>query len=202
MNRLFISSIGLTILTAGLLTAVSGCDRLAVRDTLEGEEFRLTDQFGEEIFFPEKYLGEVLLVGYVYTHCPDICPIITYNMRDVQRALADEEGFRLISISFDPDRDTPQVLYEYANNYRLDQANWSLLTGDRREVEAVLEKLRISTVKTPSRFTEENIPIYFIDHTDRVTIIDRRGQIRRNYLGSEFDPEEVISDARVLLNES
>ncbi|TVQ65311.1 MAG: SCO family protein [Balneolaceae bacterium] len=201
MKRSTYIALGMMIFTAGLL-AVSGCDRLAVRDTLDGEAFALTDQFGEEVTLPDTFLGEVLLVGYVYTHCPDICPIITYNMRDVQRALAEEEGFRLISISFDPDRDTPEVLYEYASNYRLDQSNWSLLTGNRAEVESVLQKLRISTVKTPTRFTEDNIPIYFIDHTDRVTIIDRKGQIRRNYLGSEFDPEEVIRDVRVLLNES
>jgi len=201
MKRSYFIALGMITITAGLL-AVSGCDRLAVRDTLDGEEYILTDQFGEDVTFPEKYLGEVLLVGYVYTHCPDICPIITYNMRDVQRALAEEEGFRLISISFDPDRDTPEVLYEYASNYSLDQSNWSMLTGDRNVVDLLLEKLRISTVKTPTRFTEENIPIYFIDHTDRVTIIDRKGQIRRNYLGSEFDPEEVIGDVRVLLNET
>jgi protein SCO1/2 len=180
----------------------AGCDRLSVKDTLEGYNFALVNQFNETVQFPEAYHGKVMLVGYVYTHCPDICPIITYNMRDVQRAFPDNDNFLLVSVSFDPDRDTPEILYQYAENYRLNQENWQLLTGERREVEAVLKKLQIFTVKTPTRFADDNTPIYFIDHTDRVTLIDRRGQIRRNYPGSELSSGEVIEDIRTLLNES
>ncbi len=194
---------------SGLMAAVlvsvilmPGCDRLSVKDTFEGEVYSLTDQFSNEINFPESFQGNVMLVGYVYTHCPDICPIITYNMRDVQRGLPDEENFMLVSVSFDPDRDTPDVLYNYAESYRVDQENWKFLTGDRQEVESLLRKLEVQTVKTPTRFTEDNRPIYFIDHTDRVTLIDKKGQIRRTYSGSEFNHEEIIEDVRILLSQS
>jgi protein SCO1/2 len=123
-------------------------------------------------------------------------------MRDVQRAFPDNDNFLLVSVSFDPDRDTPEILYQYAENYRLNQNNWQLLTGDRNEVESLLKKLQIFTVKTPTRFADDDTPIYFIDHTDRVTLIDSRGQIRRNYPGSELSSGEVIEDIRTLLNES
>lgn len=179
---------------------LAGCNRLSVKDTLEGEEYTLVDQFSEDIRFPEAYRGNVMLVGYVYTHCPDICPIITYNMRDVQRALPDEEDFMLVSISFDPDRDTPEILYNYAESYRVDQQNWRFLTGNRNQVENLLGKLEIATVKTPTRFVDER-PIYFIDHTDRVTLIDKKGQVRRTYSGSEFKAEEIVDDIRILLSE-
>lgn len=180
---------------------IAGCNRLSVIDILDSE-YILLNQFNEEVVFPAQYAGNVILAGYVYTHCPDICPIITYNMRDIQRELEDEENFLLVSISFDPDRDTPEILHRYADNYRLNHKNWQLLTGDRRIVDSLLEKLRIATVKTPTRFTEDNTPIYFIDHTDRVTLIDKKGQIRRNYPGSELNSDEVIEDIRTLLNES
>lgn len=185
-----------------LLLTVPGCDRLSVKDTLEDEEYVLTNQFHEEISFPADVRGKVVLIGYVYTHCPDICPIITYNMRDIQQEFAGRDDFMLVSISFDPQRDTPDVLSDYAANYRLDQQNWQLLTGEPQSVESILERLNIGTLKSPTRFTEAGTPVYFIDHTDRVTLIDEKGQIRRNYSGSELNKEEVVNDIRMLLNES
>lgn len=182
--------------------AISGCDRLSIKDTFDGERFQLVDQFDRDVQFPDEYSGKVMLVGYVYTHCPDICPIITYNMRDVQRELSGNEDFMLVSVSFDPDRDTPEILNQYANNYRLDQDNWRLLTGAKPNVDNLLEKLEIRTVKTPTRFEENNTPIYFIDHTDRVTLIDRDGNIRRHYNGSELNSDEAIEDIRRLLDKS
>lgn len=189
------------ILTAGILfTVYSGCDSLSVKKSLGDAEFTLLDQENRDVIFPDRYLGDVLLIGYVYTHCPDICPAITYNMRDVQQLIGEESGFSLISISFDPDRDTPEILKEYATSYKLDTDNWSLLTGEKSEIEDLLELLEISTLKTPTRFTDNGKPLYFIDHTDRVSLIDREGNIRKQYTGSEFNPEEVASDVRKLID--
>lgn len=181
---------------------LQSCDRLSVEKDLEGVEYNLVDQDSSKIAFPEDFSGKVMLVGYVYTHCPDICPMITYNMRDVQKELGQHEDFMLVSVSFDPTRDTPTVLSNYANSYSINQNNWRLLTGDKDEVDSLLEELEIATVKTPTRFTEDNTPIYFIDHTDRVSLIDREGRVRNSYLGSELSSEEVIQDLEKLLNET
>lgn len=181
-----------------LMGSLSACDRLAVKKSMAGSDFVLVDQYGEEISFPDEYKGNVILVGYVYTHCPDICPMITYNMRDIQRELVDEENFMLVSISFDPARDTPEIMYDYANNYRLDQANWRLLTGNSESINSALDELEIRTLKTPTRFTDSG-PQYFIDHTDKVTLIDGRGNIRSTYSGSEMNTERIIADIHTLL---
>ncbi|PWN07687.1 SCO family protein [Rhodohalobacter mucosus] len=194
-----LSSFLLTVITAGILLGLSGCDSLSVKKSISDEEFSLLDHNNQEVVFPDDYLGKILLVGYVYTHCPDICPAITYNMRDVQQLVDDSSNFMLISISFDPERDSPSILNDYAANYRLDTDSWSLLTGERSEVDNVLELLEISTVKTPTRFLDDGKAIYFIDHTDRVTLIDREGNIRKQYIGSEFKPEEVAEDIRKLI---
>jgi protein SCO1/2 len=199
MTRL--SRFYLALITAGtLLAGLTGCDSLSVKKSIGDEEFNLLDQNNQEVEFPEDYLGDVLLLGYVYTHCPDICPAITYNMRDVQELVDDTSNFHLISISFDPERDSPEILKDYAANYRLNTDNWSLLTGDKSEVDNALELLEISTLKTPTRFLDNGEAIYFIDHTDRVTLIDREGNIRKQYTGSEFDPEEVAEDVKKLIN--
>lgn len=191
---------GSFVAALALFAVFAGCDRLAVEDTLT-EEYTLTNQFGEEVSLPDHYAGKVLIVGYVYTNCPDICPMITYNMRDLQREFPGEESFHLVSISFDPQRDTPEVLHSYAESYNIEQSNWSMLTGKKDEVNKVLEKLGIATVKTPSRFTEDDREVYFIDHTDKVSLIDKQGQVRNHYLGSELDTETVIEDIKTLLTE-
>lgn len=180
----------------------TSCDRLSIEKPLAGSDYLLLDQYGEEIDFPDSYAGKVMLVGYVYTHCPDICPLITYNMRDIQEAMADEDGFMLVSITFDPDRDTPEILYDYANNYRLDQSNWRMLTGNKNVIDRVLEDLEIRTLKTPTKFTESGTPQYFIDHTDKVTLIDATGNIRNTYSGSEMNGVEIIEDIHTLLTEN
>lgn len=179
----------------------SGCDRLSVKKSMAEENYELVDQNGESVQFPEAYKGKVMLVGYVYTHCPDICPMITYNMRDIQRELSDEEEFMLVSISFDPERDSPEVLHQYAMNYRLNQENWRFLTGNTEVIDNTLKELDIKTLKSPTRFTESGTAQYFIDHTDRVTLIDRNGNIRNTYVGSKMNEEQIISDIHKLLTE-
>lgn len=193
-------STGSIVAALVLIFLANGCDRLAVEDTLT-EDYTLTNQFGEEVSLPDDYSGKVLIVGYVYTNCPDICPMITYNMRDLQREFPGEEDFHLISISFDPERDTPEVLHSYAESYNINQENWSMLTGESNEVNEVLDKLGIATVKTPTKFTEDDKAIYFIDHTDKVSLIDKKGQVRNHYLGSELDTETVIEDIQTLLTQ-
>lgn len=192
----FIILLGFTVLF------LQSCDRLSVEKDLAGLEFNLVDQDSSQVSFPEEFSGKVMLVGYVYTHCPDICPMITYNMRDVQRELEQHEDFVLVSVSFDPTRDTPTVLSNYANSYSINPKNWRLLTGDKDEVDSLLEELEITTVKTPTRFTEDDTPIYFIDHTDRVSLIDRDGRVRQSYLGSELNSKEVLRDIERLLKET
>lgn len=181
-----------------MLISVTGCDRLSVKDNLNDAQFELVDHRGDTVTFPDDFSGKAILAGYVYTHCPDICPMITFNMRDVEQAL-DSEDLYFLSISFDPDRDTPEILADYVKTYQLDDSRWSMLTGDRKTISILLERLNIVTVKTPSRFTDSGNRVYFIDHTDRVTLIDKDGNIRRNYMGSELSSNEVIEDIRTLM---
>lgn len=181
-----------------MLISVTGCDRLSVKDNLNDAQFELVDHRGDTVTFPDDFSGKAILAGYVYTHCPDICPMITFNMRDVEQAL-DSEDLYFLSISFDPDRDTPEILADYVKTYQLDDSRWSMLTGDRKTISILLERLNIVTVKTPSRFTDSGNRVYFIDHTDRVTLIDKDGNIRRNYMGSELSSNEVIEDIRALM---
>lgn len=198
MTKSPVVSLAFAIGLAGIL--LTGCDRLSVKKSMAGESYELIDQEGTAIQFPDAYQGNVMLVGYVYTHCPDICPMITYNMRDIQREIPDDD-FMLVSLSFDPERDSPEVLRDYAENYNLEQQNWRFLTGNTQEVEEALETLEIRTLKSPTTFSEDGTRQYFIDHTDRVTLIDRNGNVRNTYVGSKMNQEQIISDIHKLLTD-
>ncbi|NBC25776.1 MAG: hypothetical protein GVY08_02875 [Bacteroidetes bacterium] len=178
------------------------CSDLSVEKSLADEDFQLVDQDSSEVIFPGTFSGHVTLVGFVYTRCPDICPLITYNMRDVQQELSGEDEFMLVSISFDPERDTPAILADYASNFKLDQSNWRMLTGNPQVVKQALDELSIRTLKTPTTFTEDGEAQYFIDHTDEVALIDRHGNVRNTYPGSEMDTDEIVQDIHTLLTDN
>ena len=195
------SRAGLLLVSLLLLTLVS-CHPLRKKSTLADTSWSLVNQDQENVLFPDDYRGKLILISYVYTYCPDICPMITYNMRDVQRAFPDEDRLMLLSVSFDPERDTPEILKSYAASYKLNLDHWDLLTGDPRIVKSLLERTEIRTLKTPTTFTDDGGEFYFIDHTDKITLIDEEGFIRKNYSGSELELEKVIEDIKILLNDT
>lgn len=185
------------LLIASLLT-VGGCDRLSVKESLSGFEVELINQQGETVHFPESFRGETILVGFIYTHCPDICPITTLNMKEIEQQIDDPDA-HFIGISMDPVRDTPEVLSDYARNYGLNPSRWSLLTGEREEVRKLLERLDVIARRTPMRVTDSGRQIYFIDHSDKVSLLDGSGNIRQNYPGSELQGDDVLTDMKQLL---
>lgn len=184
-----------------LLLVGAGCERLDVKGDLSSLHSTLVNQDGEEVQFPDRYSGQITLIGYIYTTCPDICPLTTQRMNQVAQQLTDTErqSVQIAGISMDPNRDTPDVLANYADAYLLEPEIWTLLSGERRTVLNLLEQLDITVRRTPTRFTETGEMIYFLDHTDRVSLVDRQGRIRQHYVGSELDVDEVVRDIQTLL---
>jgi protein SCO1/2 len=164
-------------------------------------DIKLIDQNGRDFSFSQ-VRGKVLVVAYIYTNCPDICHIISKKMnvfkeRIKKSGLQDRVYF--ISITFDPERDTPDVLRRHAEMMNLDLDNWVFLTGDQNAVNATLSVAGMEAIKGPvdSSGTEEQS--YSISHRDRISLADKKGRIRKNYKGSEFNPDELIEDIKRLL---
>ncbi|MFG0307348.1 MAG: SCO family protein [Phycisphaerales bacterium JB040] len=94
--------------------------------------------------------GEVTFVSFFFASCPGPCPIITAKMKELQEATAGT-GVRLMSISVDGVRDTPEVISNYASGYNADPQRWTFATGDPALVEALLaEMLGYALVRRPS----------------------------------------------------
>lgn len=156
-------------------------------------DFALISQDGVEVTL-EDFRGKVVAVAFVYTWCPDVCPMLTDKMARVQDALGEDFGSDVVfmSISVDPERDTPEVLKEYAETFDADLEGWSFLTGDPAAVREVARAYGV--VVLPGGDDE-------IEHNTLTTLIDRHGTMRVQYIGSRFDPEEFRHDLLDLVNE-
>ncbi len=103
---------------------------------LEIPDFRLVDQDGRP-FTRDNLKGRVTIVNFAFTHCPFVCPTLMEKMEGLSIALKGER-VHFLSISVDPVHDTPEALREFARLHNADPANWTLLTGEKAEVDRIV----------------------------------------------------------------
>lgn len=185
----------LLLLLAGLLTI--SCDRPEVIHDLSGSSYELLNEDSLSVNYPTDFKGDIQVVGFIFTNCPDICPAITANMRRIQNELQDTSDVRFQVISFDPERDTPSVLKKYKNTFQLDE-QFTMLTGDTTNINAVLDELNIVAQKEHPDSLGKNNGDYNITHTNRILVMDRKGRVRFEYPGSHVQPGHVTDDIRKL----
>lgn len=172
-------------------------------------EFSMVAQDGRT-FTQDDLAGRVHLIGFIYTSCPDICPAITAQMRVLQTELARSgltDQVHLVSITVDPEYDTPERLAAYAQIYSADTASWHFLTGRPHHVRQVVEKgflVGIEQVETDERIHAHHHgaghePDYRVDHGGRVALVDPEGRIRAYHSGNLMDTDEVMAQIRLLL---
>ncbi len=156
-------------------------------------DFALTALSGERLSLAD-LRGKVLAVTFIYATCKDTCPVLTAKMASLQRKLGADFGprVRFVSITVDPENDTPEVLRRYADAYSADRKGWSFLTGTPAEIQGV--------VRAYGGFARKN-PAGDVDHLYITSLIDRSGAIRVQYLGYRFNPDEMLKDLKALLRE-
>lgn len=155
------------------------------------DDFILTDQSGKTFQFNHRK-GKVVVVGFAYTTCPDVCPLLTAALRQVQSGLSatERKDIQLLTITTDPEIDAPKVLAAYAKRYGAELDNWAFLTGDEKKLRAVWKNFGVG-VKRKGRG--------LIDHTPLTAMVDRRGVLRVAYIGPSPEARAVLNDLRALL---
>jgi protein SCO1/2 len=154
--------------------------------------FALTSQDGKPVALAD-LRGKVVAVAFIYTECPDICPMLTQKMVQVQDELGADFGAKVafVSISLDPEHDTPEVLKDYAQFWGAKPDGWSFLTGSPEAVRDVSRRYGVFFAKKEDGS---------VDHTQLTSLVDAEGQIRVQYLGARFDPEEFRRDLMSLVD--
>ncbi len=163
-------------------------------------DFVLIDQ-NSEPFGTEQLRGSVWVADFIFTSCPDMCPMLTSAMATIEREIAKDAGFEdvhFVSISVDPDNDTPAVLAEYAEKHAPAGARWAFLTGTRPEI----WKLSTEGFYLPVERADgaQGGPIF---HSSRFVLADGRGRIRGYYDGLDSEARDaLIADLKRVAGES
>ncbi len=130
--------------------------------------------------------GEVTVYDFIFTNCRGTCPIMTNNMRALTKKVRKDAPVRFVSISVDPQRDTPAVLHEYAKRVRND-GRWIFLTGDR----GTIVRLSVEGFKLAAGDPGPGgDPLL---HSSKFAVADKNGVIREYYSGTDGDIAEHVS---------
>lgn len=153
------------------------------------QSFALQDASGSE-FNSAKLQGSVWVANFFFTSCKGICPTIMGEIAQIQKIFRDTDVVSFVSISVDPERDTPAVLLEYKNRFPAANHNWHYLTGSRSAIATVSEQaFQLAAGEVPDA------------HSQRIVLIDMSGAIRGYYNGLEPGVSvKVIRDIKSLLN--
>jgi cytochrome oxidase Cu insertion factor (SCO1/SenC/PrrC family) len=122
-------------------------------------DFRLLERSGQ-LFGLSDLRGKVWVANLFFTHCTDTCPLKTAEMAQLQVAFASEPDFRLVSISVDPERDTPQVLARYAEQNGAGPERWLFLTGHKETIHRLArEGFKLGAEAAPMDRTHPGAPV-------------------------------------------
>ena len=140
------------------------------------------------------YAGDVVLVYFGYTYCPDVCPATLAQVKLAFETLGSQaDELHLVMVTVDLDRDTPQVLQDYLGRFHPEFVG---LRGESDALESVLADYGVFAQKEPS----DDADAYLVTHTARLFVIDRDGLLKTNYtFGTPL--EEIQADLKVLLSE-
>lgn len=133
--------------------------------------FQLTDDQGRAVT-GEDYRGQVVLLYFGYTHCPDVCPLTLAHLHAVlQRVGPKADGARILFVSVDPARDTPPILRAYVNAFDKRAVG---LTGTPRALEALAKRYRSAFTREPGQADGQ----YEVSHSSAIYLFDRQGRAR------------------------
>ncbi|MGH7825838.1 MAG: SCO family protein [Candidatus Binatia bacterium] len=160
--------------------------------------FSFTEIDGRRITLSD-LTGKVSIINFIYTNCPDTCPIQSAQMRQIQDDFKNEKDLRLVSITVDPARDTPEVLSEYARRFSADPARWFFLTGEKETIyKFANEGFRLGALEIPHDKRPESGATH--THSPRFVLVDRETQIRGYYVSTDAEAmKRLRRDLKLLL---
>jgi protein SCO1/2 len=151
-------------------------------------DFSFTNQNGKTVT-QKDYEGKVYVADFFFTTCGSICPKMTTNLVDVQKAIKNNPKVKLLSLSVFPETDTVPALKAYAKKYGVIDAKWNLVTGDKKEIYTMARK---SYLAVKMGKPEE---LYDMVHTENFVLVDQKKRVRGFYDGTKKEEiQRLIED--------
>jgi protein SCO1/2 len=163
--------------------------------------FSLTNQAGEGVDLGD-LKGKVWVADIIFTRCPGPCPKMTGKMAELQKQFAGNPNLRFVTLTTDPEHDTPAVLKRYSERFGADPSQWLFLTGSKKEIRNLAQgSLKLGSEEKPAA-DQESVNDLFIHNTVFI-LVDRHGRLRgQAYESLEPDFHKIDDDIRSLLRET
>ncbi len=195
LGRLAVSFVAVVVLGVPLPGRAGDVPPMARTEVAtEAPGFVLTDQDGRR-FGLHDLEGKPALVAFIYTSCPDVCPLIVGSVTAVQQRVkaAGAGDLACVFVTTDPEVDRPEVLKAYLARRGAILSSTTFLTGSPEELQAVWRGFGVRVTRRARGL---------VDHTPLTVLIDGRGVIRYRYLGGVLETETVLADSRKILMEA
>lgn len=154
--------------------------------------FSLTNQNGKTIT-QDDYKGKIYVADFFFTTCQTICPIMTKNMREVQKRTIADDGVMLLSHTVTPEIDTVAQLKRYADEKGVNASKWNLVTGDKKQIYELARKSYLAV-----KDNGDGGPFDMI-HTENFILVDKARQIRGFYDGTSLEEiDRLMEDIKIL----
>jgi len=189
IKQISLDEVRLPTPTATLKTRSTSADSARLREGEMMPPFVLTDQNGERVTL-ETFRGHPFVLTFIFTRCPipNFCPLMSKNFLELQKAIKNGSGTlaqtRLLSISFDPDFDTPQILKSYAENAQTHPEIWMFATGEKSQIDNLTRAFSVYV----------QVEAGTISHGLATALIGEDGKIVRIWRGNGWTPAEVIGE--------
>lgn len=176
---------------APMPAAASGFELLRAGETVPAGAF--VDQDGRKRTFAS-FKGEPVVMTFIYTKCPlpTFCPLMDRHFATLQKTLKTDPALKsvhLVTVSFDPETDTPAVLKRHAKTLDADLSRWTFLTGDRDAIDQFAARFGVSVSRAMNDPRD-------ITHNLRTVIVSGDGKLVKTYTGNDWSPDQVVADLR------
>ena len=183
---------GLAILALAVLLAACSAPRLVGTEITPtaAPDFTLVDGIAGRPTTLSAQQGKIVVLSFLYTHCPDVCPLTAERFRQAQQKLTDSERERtvFVAVSVDPAQDTPQAVQAFAKDHGL-ATGFLFLIGSAAQLQAVWSAYGIKT--------ETDAATTSVGHSDAIYLLDRKGQARL-LVHSNITAADLANDVKVL----
>jgi len=192
--------LGVVLASIAVLFVRSQYSRSSLPQISQVQPFTLTNQLGK-IVSDRDLMGRVWVADIIFTRCAGPCPRMTEEMSKLQRAFSPSDPLLFVTLTTDPEYDTPAVLKTYSEKFVADPARWHFLTGTKPQIKDVaVGSLKLAAIEKEEA-DRENPNDLFI-HSTIFILVDKRGAVRRSYESLEPGFQEKIrADIQSLLRE-
>ena len=202
-SRLSVITLALLVVVIVAILGVRNSANSASSSGLQGtdlgsaptQDFRLTDQFGKQVSLSD-FKGKPVVLTFLYTHCPDVCPLTAEKLHTVMQNLgSNAQNVVVVAISLDPKGDTPASVLNFSQVHKM-LNYWHYLMGTQDQLSPVWTHYGLSALPATPTSTSPGT----VSHNTALYVIDKQGR-ERVFLPDSFTPDQLTTDLKVLLGE-